>query len=221
MLKKVAVILSGSGFMDGSEIQESVFTLYGIERAGGEYQCFAPDIDHHHINNHLTGEESKNEIRNVLVESARIARGKIKPLSEFNGDDFDALILPGGFGAALNLCDFGVVGPKCSVNSEVEKAVMDIHNGGKPIGFLCIAPVIAAKLIDGVKVTIGNDGPTEMAVTVMGANHIDASPTEVVIDKDKKVVTSPCYMYDSAISNVFTGATKVAEEVLKMVKKNI
>lgn len=220
MLKKVAVILSGSGFMDGSEIQESVLTLYGIELAGGEYRCFAPDIDHHHINNHLTGEEIEGETRNVLVESARIARGNIKPLSEFNADDFDAMILPGGYGAALNLCDFAVVGPQCEVNSEVEKAVMDIHNAGKPIGFLCIAPVIAAKLIDGVKITIGNDEPTEMAVTVMGANHIDASPTEVIIDKENKIVTSPCYMYDSSVSNVFVGATNVAKEVLKMAKKN-
>ena len=219
MLKKVAVILSGAGFMDGSEIQESVCTLYGIELAGGEYQCFAPDMDHHHISNHLTGEEQEGETRNVLVESARIARGKIKPLNEFNAGDFDALILPGGFGAALNLSTFAIDGPGgCTVNEDVSKAVMDIHNAGKPIGFLCIAPVIAAKLIDGVKITIGNDEPTEMAVSVMGANHVDAGPTEMVIDKEKKVVTSPCYMYDSSISNVFTGATLVAREVLKLAK---
>lgn len=217
MLKKVAVILSGSGYMDGSEIQESVFTLYAIESLGAAYECFAPDIDQHHVTNHLTDEEVKSETRNVLVESARIARGKVKPLSELKESDFDALILPGGFGAAFNLSTFALEGPGCSVNSEVEKIVTDIHNAKKPICFLCITPAIAARLIDGVKITIGNEEPLEMALNVMGANHVDAGPAEIIVDKEKKVVSSPCYMYDNTITNVFTGVNQSVKALLKMV----
>ena len=155
-VKQVAVVLSGSGVYDGSEIHEAVMTLLAIDQQGAAYQCFAPDIMQHHVINHLTGEPS-DEVRNVLVESARIARGNIKPLSQFNADEFDALIFPGGFGAAKNLSSFAFEGSDCVVDGGVTTAVEAMRSQGKPIGALCIAPAAMAKILPGAKVTIGQD----------------------------------------------------------------
>ncbi|GAI95353.1 unnamed protein product, partial [marine sediment metagenome] len=139
--KKFAVVLSGSGVFDGAEIHEATLTLYAIVKNGGTYEIFAPDIPQHHVVNHITGEEM-NETRNVLIEAARIARGKIKPLSEFNEKDFDAIIFPGGFGAAKNLSSFAFDGVNCSVNKDVENSIKQMADAKKPIGALCISPVI-------------------------------------------------------------------------------
>lgn len=214
-MKKVAVVLSGCGFKDGAEIQESVSTLLAIEKQNAEYQCFAPDIAQHHVINHLTGEET-NETRNVLVEAARIARGKILPLSDFKSADFDALIFPGGFGAAKNLSTFAFDGGDCTVNEEVAGAIRGMVEQKKPIGALCIAPAIMAKLLDGVELTIGDDKGTAEALEGMGAKHKNADFTEIVIDKKYKLVTTPCYMYDSKVTYVAEGAENLVKAVLAM-----
>ena len=212
---KIAVVLSGCGVYDGAEIHEATLTLYAIARNGASYEIFAPDMDQHHVINHISGEEM-NESRNVLVESARIARGDIKALSEFSGKDFDALIFPGGFGAAKNLSTFAFEGPDCSVNADVEKAIRDMISLGKPIGALCISPVIFAKMLGEVKVTIGQDKGTAEAVEKMGATHVSSSHGEIVIDQGYKLVTTPCYMLDANIAQIGEGAENVVKAVLEL-----
>ncbi len=213
--KKFAVVLSGSGVYDGAEIHEATLTMYAINKLGSSYQCFAPDINQHHVINHLTGQET-GETRNVLVESARIARGNIKPLSEFNAADFDAIIFPGGFGAAKNLSTFAFDGANCKVNPDVEKAVLNMVKTHKPIGALCIAPAIIARILEGAVVTIGNDEGTANAIEAMGAKHQTRTHGEVTIDEKYKIVTTPCYMLDATISQIAEGAENVVKTIIEM-----
>lgn len=214
---RFAVVLSGCGVYDGAEIHEAVLTLLAIDRQGGTYQCFAPDRAQMHVVNHLTGQEAAGESRNVLVESARIARGAIKPLAEFNPADVDALIFPGGFGAAKNLCTFATQGPDCVVDPDTEAAVKAMAAAGKPIGALCIAPALMARIFgDGVDVTIGSDEGTAKAIEAMGARHTPAGHGGVVVDKGRKVVTSPCYMLDSSISQIADGAANTVKALLQL-----
>jgi len=213
--KRIAVILSGCGVFDGAEIHESVFTLWAIEKAGAEYEIFAPDVEQHHVINHISGDEM-DEKRNVLIESARIARGNIKPLSGFNAAAFDALMLPGGFGAAKHLSSFAFDGPESTVNKEVEKAILDINKDGKPIGALCISPVILAKIFGKAKMTIGSDQGTADAIQAMGATHVNTTHGEVVIDENLKIATTPCYMLDAKITQIAEGAENVVKAVFKM-----
>jgi len=213
--KRIAVVLSGSGVFDGSEIHESVFTLWAIAKAGAEYEIFAPDMDQFHVVNHITGDEM-DEKRNVLVESARIARGDIKPLSKFNASDFDALMFPGGFGAAKNLSTFAFDNADCTVHPEVEKAVLDINEAGKPIGALCISPVILARVLNNVEMTIGSDLGTAEAIKTMGASHVNTTHGQVITDKAQKIATTPCYMLDATITQIAEGAENVVNAVLKM-----
>ncbi|MFC2115129.1 isoprenoid biosynthesis glyoxalase ElbB [Bacteroidota bacterium] len=215
-MQKIAVILSGNGVFDGAEIHEATLTLYAIAKKGAAYEIFAPDIPQHHVINHLTGEEMA-ESRNVLVESARIARGKIRDLSEFSGHDFDALILPGGFGAAKNLSSFAFEGVDCKVNPDVENAIMEMVSQGKPIGALCISPVLLAKILGDVELTIGQDAGTAEAIQKMGATHTETSHGEVVVDKKYKVITTPCYMLDATIEQIGEGAENVVDAILKMI----
>ncbi|MCB1761185.1 MAG: isoprenoid biosynthesis glyoxalase ElbB [Gammaproteobacteria bacterium] len=212
--KRFAVVLSGTGVYDGSEIHEAVLTLLAIDRQSAEYNCFAPDIEQYHVINHLTGEESAGEHRNVLVESARIARGEIRPLSEFTAVDFDAIIFPGGFGAAKNLSTFAFDGADCAVNGEVIRAVREMLRLGKPIGALCIAPAMLAKVIAGARVTIGQDAQTAAAIGTMGGEHCVAGHGEVVVDEAHNLVTSPCYMLDATVSQIAEGATNVVAELI-------
>jgi enhancing lycopene biosynthesis protein 2 len=214
-MQKFAVVLSGNGVFDGAEIHEAMLTLYAIAKKGAAYEIFAPDINQHHVINHITGEEM-NETRNVLVESARIARGKIRPLSEFSGKDFDALIIPGGFGAAKNLSTFAFDGADCSINPDVEKAIKDMTGLGKPIGALCIAPVILAKVLGDVELTIGQDPATAEAVQTMGATHTATGHGEVVVDEKNRIVTTPCYMLDANLAQIGEGADNVVDAMLKM-----
>jgi enhancing lycopene biosynthesis protein 2 len=213
---KIAVILSGSGVYDGAEIHESIMTMYAIVEQGGEYQLFAPDIEQHHVINHLTGEQMK-ETRNVLIEAARIARGNIKPLSELSMKNFDALMLPGGFGVAKNLSDFAFKGPDCEVLPELNKIISDAVKEGKPIGALCISPAIVAKVLEGVKVTIGQDKATAEAIEIMGGVHENTKHGEVSIDKEFKVATTPCYMLDATIKDIADGAINVTKAVFRMI----
>lgn len=212
---KFAVILSGCGVYDGAEIHEAVLTLLAVDRAGGTYQCFAPDVAQMHVVNHLTGQPT-DESRNVLVEAARIARGAIKPLSELKAADFDAVLLPGGFGAAKNLCTFAVAGPDCAVNPDAEAAIKAFHAAQKPIGALCISPALVAKVLGNVTVTIGNDPDTAQAVEKTGATHVVAGHGQTVVDAANKVVTTPCYMLDASIGQIADGANAVVADILKM-----
>lgn len=212
---KFAVVLSGCGVYDGAEIHEAVLTLLAVDRAGASYQCFAPDVAQMHVVNHLTGQPS-DETRNVLVESARIARGAIKPLAELNPADFDAVLFPGGFGAAKNLCTFAVAGPDCTVDPDAEHAIRGFHAAGKPIGALCISPALVAKVLGQVTVTIGSDAGTAQAVEATGATHVVAGHGQTVVDAVNKVVTTPCYMLDATIGQIADGAAAVVADILKL-----
>ncbi|NPA43961.1 MAG: isoprenoid biosynthesis glyoxalase ElbB [Chlorobi bacterium] len=214
-MKKIAIILSGCGVYDGAEIHEATMTMYAVVKHGGEYQVFAPDINQHHVINHITGEEM-NETRNVLIESARIARGNIKPLSELNVSQFDAIMFPGGFGVAKNLSSFAFEGENCSVIPDVERVILDAVKERKPIGALCISPAIVAKVLEGVQVTIGQDKETADAINKMGGEHIDTTHGEVTIDYGFKVATTPCYMLDATIADIAEGAINVTKAVFDL-----
>ena len=215
-MKKIAVLLSGNGVFDGAEIHEATLTLYSIVKNGATYEIFAPNIEQHHVVNHITGEEMP-EKRNVLIESARIARGKINDLASFSASDFDALILPGGFGAAKNLSSFAFDGADCKINLDVEKAIRGMIDQNKPVGALCIAPVIIAKLLGEVELTIGQDKDTADAVKNMGATHVETTHGEVVIDKKNKIVTTPCYMLDANIAQIGDGANIAVKTILELI----
>ncbi len=214
-MKKIAVVLAGNGVYDGAEIHEATLTLLAIARQGAQYQCFAPDINQAHVVNHLNGQEM-SEIRNVLVEAARIARGNIKSLAEYKATDFDAIIFPGGFGAAKNLCSFAFDGIDCVVIPEVEKAIKSTVEAGKPVGALCISPVIVAKVLGDVELTIGQDKGTAEAVVKLGATHVNTTHGEIVTDEKYKVVTTPCYMLDATIDQIADGAENVVKKILEL-----
>ncbi len=213
-MKKFAVVLAGSGVFDGAEIHEATMTMYAIVKNGATYEIFAPDMEQHHVINHITGEEM-SEKRNVLIESARIARGNIKALSDLNVDDFDALIFPGGFGVAKNLCNLAFKGPDCEVYPEVTQVVKAMLEQNKPIGALCIAPAMIAKILGEVDVTIGQDPDTSEAIRAMGATHIKTDHGEVIIDEEKKVFTTPCYMLDANIVQIAEGANNIVKAMLE------
>jgi len=216
MNKKVAVILSGCGVYDGAEIQESVITLLRLDQRGAEVQCFAPNIAQMHVVDHYTGDET-GETRNVLVESARIARGNIKDVRELHAADFDALIIPGGFGVAKNLSDFAAAGANCSVQPDVLTAAQGFATAGKPVGLACIAPVMAAKIFGtGISCTIGTDVDTAAAMTQMGAVHRDCEVDEIVEDRQHKLVTTPAYMLATSISQAAAGINKLVDRVLEL-----
>ncbi|MBF0676733.1 isoprenoid biosynthesis glyoxalase ElbB [Pseudomonas sp.] len=216
MHKKVAVILSGCGVYDGAEIHESVLTLLRLDQRGAQVQCFAPNIAQLHVVDHLSGDEM-SESRNVLVESARIARGNIKDLREAKIDDFDALIVPGGFGAAKNLSDFAVSGAQCTVNPEVLRVAQGFASAGKPVGLICIAPAMAAKIYGaGVVCTIGTDADTATALGQMGAEHQDCTVEDIIVDEQRKLVTTPAYMLAESISQAASGINKLVDRVLEL-----
>lgn len=217
-MAKIGILLSGCGVFDGTEIQEAVLTLLAVDRLGAQSICIAPNIPQMHVVDHLTGQATEDATRNVLVESARIARGAVEDAAGITAGDFDALILPGGFGAAKNLSDFAVKGANFAVDPEVSRIVRETHTSGKPIGFICISPVIAAKLLgkQGVELTIGNDTATADAITACGAKHFTCGVTEVHIDPIRKVVSTPAYMLGPNIGAVAQGIEKLVQSVLEM-----
>ncbi len=218
-MKKFAVVLSGCGVFDGAEIHEATLTMLAIKKQGADYQIFAPDIEQHHVINHYSGKEMKEkESRNVLVESARIARGDIKPLDEFNSSKFDALLFPGGFGAAKNLSSIAFKGSEAEVDEEVKRAVKEMLAAKKPIGALCISPAVIAKIIGDVKVTIGQEEDTAKTIEAMGATHIATDHGDVVIDDNKMVFTTPCYMLEADITQVWDGAYNIVEAMMKFME---
>ncbi|CAA0103276.1 Glyoxalase ElbB [Zhongshania aliphaticivorans] len=216
-MKKVALILSGCGVYDGSEIYETVLTMLSIENHGATYQCFAPNVTQLHVINHLTGEVAEGESRQVLVEAARLARGEVKDLAEAKAADFDAVIIPGGFGAAKNLSDFAVKGAEMTVRDDVSQFVQAMHSAGKPTGLICIAPTMAANIFgEGVKCTVGNDAEVAEAINAMGGSHQDCQVDKVCIDKAAKLVTTPAYMLAGSISEAAKGINRCVGEVLEM-----
>lgn len=220
MSKKIAVILSGCGVYDGAEIHESVITLLRLDQRGAQVECFAPDVAQLHVINHLTGEEMP-ESRNVLVESARIARGAVKDIGQANATDFDALIVPGGFGAAKNLSNFAVEGAGCSINPQVLALAEAFAEAGKPVGLICISPALAAKIYGpGVTCTIGNDADTAAALDKMGATHVECTVEDIVEDPARKLVSTPAYMLGKNISEVASGINKLVDRVLELTHEN-
>ncbi len=215
LIKKFAVVLSGCGVYDGSEIHEAVCTLLAIEKAGACYECFAPNVNQYHVINHLTG-QVVNQTRNVLEEAARIARGTIKELSRFDPTHFDALIFPGGFGAAKNLSTFAFDGADCLILPEVENAIRNAYNSRIPIGALCIAPTLLAKVLGKGNLTIGNDLDTAAAIEIMGSMHTSTLSGQIISDRENKIVSAPCYMLNTKISTIASEAEKVIAELLSM-----
>lgn len=213
-MKKIGVVLSGSGGYDGSEIHEAVITLLAIAREGAEAVCFAPDKSQTDVINHLTG-EPMGESRNVLIEAARIARGAIQPIAQASINDLDALIVPGGFGAAKNLSSFASLGSECTVDPGLKKLVLEMHQAGKPLGFMCIAPAMLPKIFDvPLRLTIGTDIDTAEAIEEMGAEHVPCPVDDIVVDEDNKVVTTPAYMLAQNIAEAAAGIEKLVSRVL-------
>lgn len=217
MKKKIGVVLSGCGVYDGSEIHEAVLTLLAIDRNGAEALCMAPDMELAEVD-HLTGQPTGAR-RNVLVESARIARGKISDTAKVNAADIDAIIFPGGFGAAKNLCDFATKGAAAAVNPEVARLVKEMAAAGKPIGAICIAPTLIAAVLGkeySPEVTIGSDAGTASAINATGSRHLDCPVRELVIDRKNRIVTTPAYMLASCISEAAEGIEKAVKAVIEM-----
>ena len=213
-MKKFAVVLCGCGPMDGSEIHESVMTLLAIDRNECQYTVFAPDADQYHVVNHYT-KEVMNEKRNMLVEAARIARGDIHPLTELKSEDFDAVVFPGGYGAAKNLFNYAIKGTKAVVDPVVEKVIKDFHAHRKPIGALCISPVLLAKVLGNITITVGTDESTISNVEAFGAQHINTQQTEVIADKENMVFSTPCYMLPATIADIADCAENLIETILE------
>jgi enhancing lycopene biosynthesis protein 2 len=212
-MKNVAVILAGCGVYDGSEINEAILTLLHIAKNGATYQCFAPDIEQLHTINHITGEVMPDK-RNVLTEAARIARGDIKSLVELDVTQFDALIVPGGFGAAKNLCDFAIKGAQANINKDVLSACKAFAQAKKPAGYMCIAPALIPFIYDNAQLTIGNDIDTAQALNTLDANHINCAVDDIVIDQPNKLVTTPAYMLAESILDADAGIAKLVSSVL-------
>ncbi len=218
----VGVILSGCGFLDGAEIQESVLTLLALGKAKATVRCMAPDVEQRHVVDHLTGRETA-ERRNVRAEAARIARGAVEDIAAVRGEELDALILPGGYGAAKNLSDYAVNGAQCRVHPEVSRLIREMLGARKPIGAICIAPVVLSRVLQDAGIhatlTIGNDQATARDIATMGNRHRPAPVTDIVVDRKNRIVTTPAYMLGPGIAPVATGIEKAVKEVLGMVKR--
>lgn len=219
-MAKIGVILSGCGVKDGSEIHEAVLTLLALDKHGAEAVCMAPSMDQADVIDHLTGKPSGGT-RNVLVESARIARGDIKDIRSVKASDLDAVILPGGFGAAKNLSTFAKDGAGCSVQEDVAAFLKDMRKADKPIGALCIAPAVLAKVLGEEKptLTIGDDASTAGVLESMGAKHKNCAVGDIVLDAEHRIVTTPAYMLAKRISQVAEGAEKLVRQILELVRK--
>lgn len=218
-MKKVAVILSGCGVFDGTEIQEACAALLALHRLDAEAVVCAPTGPQMHTFNHLAGEPDSGAARDILEESARISRGDIRPLDELDPLNIDAVLLVGGFGAAKNLCNFATEGANCTVHPQVETFLKEAHTLGKPLGAMCIAPVILARIFGrdlGPKLTIGNDPTTAAAMGDMGAVHVECLAAETVVDQDNKMVSTPAYMVAGDIGEVFDGALGFTEKLLAL-----
>jgi enhancing lycopene biosynthesis protein 2 len=224
---KIGVLLSGNGVFDGSEIHEAVFTLLAIDENGAEASCFAPDIDQHHVLNHMTGEEM-NETRNVLIESARIARGNIKDIKVISHENIDALIIPGGFGAAKNLTNWAFQGPDGEIQSDVKRIINEMVVHGKPVCGLCMGPTVIAKALEGsgitASLTVGTtEAPSPYEIDAIsagmektGATAVMKDITEIMVDETNKIVTAPCYMMEATISQIRNNIKMAVDKTIEL-----
>lgn len=221
-MSKVAVLLSGCGFLDGAEIHESVLTLLALNRAGIDYQCIAPNIPQMHVVSHLTSEPIDGETRQVLVEAARIARGEIIDLATAKVSDFDGVILPGGFGAAKNYCDYAVQGDACQINPLVKSFLVEMVKAKKPVGAICISPVILARALADQnihpKLTIGTDPATAKSIEKFGSKHVNCPTNDCVVDEMHLIVSTPAYMTGENIAEVAAGIDRLVEELAKLLR---
>jgi enhancing lycopene biosynthesis protein 2 len=217
MAKRVGVILSGCGVFDGSEIHEAVLTLLYLDRAGVEIVCMAPDIPQAQVINHLTGEEM-GESRNVLLESARIARGEIKALEDAKAEELDGLFMPGGFGSAKNLSEFAFKGAEGAVNPDVKRILEEMLAAGKPVGACCIAPATVGMALKGhmPQVTVGNDETVAGALTSLGVKHETCGVNDISVDRKNKIVSTPAYMLGPGIKDIAVGIEKAVKELVAM-----
>ncbi len=227
MAQKIGVLLSGNGVYDGSEIHESVFTLLAIDENKGEAVCIAPNVDQHHVVNHLSGDEM-DEKRNVLVEAARIARGAVTDLAEVTHEGLDALVIPGGFGAAKNLTKWAFSGPDGEINTEVKRIINEFVNAQKPIVGLCMGPTVIAKALEGAELkehlTVGTteeSSPYEIAAISAGMEKVGAvaemkSIKEVHVDEENRIITAPCYMMDGSITDVRNNIKQAIDALFEM-----
>ncbi len=216
--KRVGVVLSGCGFLDGAEIHEATLTLLFLDRQGARVTAMAPNVDQMHVIDHLIGEPVPGERRGVLAESARLARGQIVDMAKVKARDLDALILPGGYGAAKNLCTFALDGSAMKVEREVARLVRDMAAAEKPMGFICIAPVIGAKVLGELapRLTVGNDADTASAMNAFGAQHVECAVDQIVVDRKNRIVSTPAYMLGPSIAPVAAGIEKLVAAVLEM-----
>ncbi|MCF6438520.1 isoprenoid biosynthesis glyoxalase ElbB [Pseudoalteromonas luteoviolacea] len=216
-MKQVAIIFSGCGVFDGAEIHESVLTMLHLAQQGIAYRCFAPNIEQYHVINHITGEEQA-ESRNVLTEAARIARGEIQDLAELNVDDFAALVIPGGFGVAKNLSDFAFKGAQSQVLESLKSICQQFNSKEKPVTYLCIAPALIGHIHQpGTKATIGTDADTAAAVNALGAEHVECAVTDIVVDEQQKVISTPAYMLASNIVEASAGIEKAIKRLAQLI----
>ncbi|GGX97405.1 glyoxalase [Litchfieldella qijiaojingensis] len=217
MSKRVAVILSGCGVQDGTEIHEATLTMLRLDQRGIGYRCFAPDIDQHQVVDHLNGDVMEGERRNVLVEAARLARGEIESLEVLEPDDFDGLVVPGGFGVAKNLSDFAAAGADMEVLPLLRDKIAGFREAGKPIGLMCIAPVLVPRLLgEGIPVTVGHDPSVAGAISAMGGLHRSSKFDEIVVDHEHRVVTTPAYMLAERITDTASGIFKLVDKLDEM-----
>lgn len=220
---RVAVLLSGCGYLDGAEVRESVLTLLALDQHGAAYQCIAPNAAQHHVVNHVTGQEVPGAERNILEEASRISRqGLCQDLADARVQDYDALVMPGGFGVAKNHCSFAFNGAEAEVRPDVAAFVRGFFEAKKPVGAICIAPALVALVLQGresTDLTLGNDTGCATAVQQLGQKHRDTpNSREIVIDEAHKLVTTPAYMFDDArLSDVFIGIERCVAEVLKRI----
>jgi enhancing lycopene biosynthesis protein 2 len=216
--KRVGVVLSGCGLLDGAEIHEATCTLLSLDRRGAKLVALAPDVEQMHVVDHVKGAPAAGERRRVLAEAARIVRGQITDLAQVSAKDLDALVFPGGYGVAKNLCTFAVDGRNMKVLPDVERLAREMRSAGKPQGYICIAPVIAARLFgsEGVSVTIGSDRETAAAVESWGARHVDCRVEEIAVDQRLRIASTPAYMLGPWIAPVATGIDKLVSAVLEM-----
>ncbi|HEY3447746.1 MAG TPA: isoprenoid biosynthesis glyoxalase ElbB [Myxococcales bacterium] len=215
--KRIGVVLAGCGYLDGSEIHEATVTLLELDRLGATVRAAAPDVPQMHVVDHLAGKPTA-EKRGVLLEASRLVRGKIEPLSNLKASDLDAVVFPGGFGVAKNLCTFAVDGPKFKVEPQVERLVKEMHAAHKPMGFICIAPVIAAKVLGDQhpRLTIGDDRETAAVLEGLGAKHVVCKVDEIAVDERLKVVSTPAYMLGPTIAPVAAGIAKLVAKLIEL-----
>jgi enhancing lycopene biosynthesis protein 2 len=218
-MKTVGVVLAGCGFLDGAEIYESVLTLLFLDRAGVAYQCLAPDVPQMHVVDHVA-KQPTGETRNVLVEAARIARGKIQPLDIAWLDKVDAVIFPGGFGAAKNYCDYAVKGDECTMHPLVEEFMQKAAAKRMPLGLICIAPLVFARACKGQnlhpQLTVGAESGAARSVEKFGAKHVVCPVTEIVVDREHRIVSTPAFMYDTHIAEAARGIEKLVTAVIQL-----